>query len=32
MILDNEERSKSLKGGNTDKVDMEKVFREILIN
>lgn len=30
MILDNEERAKSLKGGNTDKDEMERVFREIL--
>jgi len=30
MILDNEERAKSLKGGNADKDEMEKVFREIL--
>ncbi len=31
MISDNEERAKSLKGGNTDKVEMEKVFKEILL-
>lgn len=31
-ILDNEERAKSLKGGNSDKNEMEKVFREILIH
>lgn len=29
-ILDNEERAKSLKGGNADKIKMEKIFREIL--
>ncbi|WP_426277021.1 DNA polymerase beta superfamily protein [Chryseobacterium sp. S-02] len=32
MILDNEERAKSLKGGNSDKSEMERVFRKILIN
>jgi predicted nucleotidyltransferase len=29
-ILDNEERAKNLKGGNPDKNEMERVFREIL--
>ena len=31
MVLDNEERAKSLKGGNSDKNEMERVFREILL-
>lgn len=30
MIKENEERAKSLKGGNADKGEMERVFREIL--
>jgi len=30
MILDNEEKSKTLSSGNSDKNEMEKVFREIL--
>lgn len=30
-IFENEEKSKCLKGGNTDKNEMERVFREILI-
>ncbi|MGE4515022.1 MAG: nucleotidyltransferase domain-containing protein [Chryseobacterium sp.] len=30
MIADNEERAKSLKGGDADKNEMEKAFREIL--
>ncbi|WP_027386223.1 nucleotidyltransferase domain-containing protein [Chryseobacterium gregarium] len=30
MIKENEERAKSLKGGNADKSEMERVFREIL--
>lgn len=30
MISDNEKRAKSLKGGNIDKNEMEKIFREIL--
>lgn len=32
MIKDNEERAKDLKGGNADKGEMEKIFREILIH
>jgi len=31
MVKDNKERAKSLPGGNTDKVEMERVFREILM-
>ncbi len=30
MIKENEERAKNLKGGNADKNEMERVFREIL--
>ncbi|MBW3523827.1 nucleotidyltransferase domain-containing protein [Chryseobacterium sp. NKUCC03_KSP] len=30
MVKDNEEKAKSLKGGNTDKLEMERIFREIL--
>lgn len=32
MVLDNEERAKSLKGGNSEKTKMERVFREILLD
>ncbi|WP_294206944.1 nucleotidyltransferase domain-containing protein [uncultured Chryseobacterium sp.] len=32
MIRGNEEKSKCLKSGNSDKIKMENVFREILIN
>lgn len=32
MIFDNEDRAKNLKGGNSDKNEMEDVFRKILIN
>lgn len=31
MVKDNEERAKSLKGGNSDKGEMERVFKEILM-
>ncbi|UMQ41841.1 nucleotidyltransferase domain-containing protein [Chryseobacterium sp. Y16C] len=31
MVMDNEEKAKSLKGGNADKNKMESVFREILM-
>ncbi|MEG2160176.1 MAG: nucleotidyltransferase domain-containing protein, partial [Chryseobacterium sp.] len=30
MVKDNEERAKDLKGGNANKVEMERVFREII--
>lgn len=31
MVKDNEEKAKGLEVGNVDKVEMERVFREILI-
>ncbi len=31
IILDNEEKSKTLSSGNSDKNEMERVFREILL-
>ena len=30
IVKDNEEKAKSLKSGNSDKIEMERVFRKIL--